>query len=53
MKNSGRHPLAFLAWALVSMDNVTLGVAVPALAPAPHLSLSTMEYLVGVFSFVT
>ncbi|WIX75474.1 MFS transporter [Amycolatopsis carbonis] len=45
--------LAFLAWALVSMDNVMLGVAVPALAPALHLSLSTMEYLVGVFSFVT
>jgi MFS family permease len=45
--------LAFLAWALVSMDNVMLGVAVPALAPAMHLSLSALEYLVGVFSFVT
>lgn len=45
--------LSFLAWALVSMDNVMLGVAVPALAPALHLSLSTLEYLVGVFSFVT
>jgi len=45
--------LAFLAWALVSMDNVMLGVAVPALAPAMHLSLSALEYLVGAFSFVT
>lgn len=45
--------LAFAAWALVSMDNVMLGLAVPALAPAMHLSLSTMEYLVGVFAFVT
>ncbi|MCL2585384.1 MAG: MFS transporter, partial [Streptosporangiales bacterium] len=45
--------LAFAAWALVSMDNVMLGLAVPALAPAMHLSLPTMEYLVGVFAFVT
>ncbi|MEU4673467.1 MFS transporter [Amycolatopsis sp. NPDC023774] len=45
--------LSFLAWALVSMDNVMLGVAVPALAPALHLSLSTIEYLIGAFSFVT
>lgn len=45
--------LAFAAWALVSMDNVMLGLAVPALAPAMHLSLSDLEYLVGVFAFVT
>jgi MFS family permease len=45
--------LAFLAWALVSMDNVMLGVAVPALSPSLHLSLSALEYLVGIFSFVT
>lgn len=45
--------LAFGAWALVSMDNVMLGLAVPALAPAMHLSLSTLEYLVGVFAFAT
>lgn len=44
---------AFLAWALVSMDNVMLGVAAPALSPALHLSLSTLEYLIGIFSFVT
>jgi len=45
--------ISFLAWALVSMDNVMLGVAVPALSPALGLSLSTLEYLVGIFAFVT
>lgn len=45
--------LACGAWALVSMDNVMLGLAVPALAPAMHMSLSALEYLVGVFAFVT
>lgn len=45
--------VAFLAWALVSMDNVMVGVALPALAPAFHLSLSTLEYLTGIFAFVT
>jgi MFS family permease len=35
------------------MDNVMLGVAVPALSPVLHLSLSTLEYLVGIFSFVS
>jgi MFS family permease len=45
--------ISFLAWAMVSMDNVMLGVAVPALAPDLHLSLSTLEYLVGAFAFVT
>jgi AAHS family cis,cis-muconate transporter-like MFS transporter len=45
--------LAFVAWALVSMDNVMVGVALPALSPALGLSLSTLEYLLGVFAFVT
>lgn len=45
--------MALVAWALVSMDSVMLGVALPALSPAFHLSLSTLEYLVGVFAFVT
>jgi MFS family permease len=45
--------VAFLAWALVSMDNVMVGVALPALAPAFGLSLSTLEYLTGIFAFVT
>lgn len=43
----------FLAWALVSMDNVMLGVALPALSDPLGLSLSTLEYLVGIFAFVT
>lgn len=45
--------VAFLAWALVSMDNVMVGVALPELAPAFGLSLSTLEYLTGIFAFVT
>jgi MFS family permease len=45
--------VSFLAWALVSMDNVMLGVAVPSLSAAFGLSLSTLEYLVGIFAFVT
>jgi MFS family permease len=45
--------LSFLAWALVSMDNVMLGVAVPSLSEAFGLSLGTLEYLVGIFAFVT
>lgn len=43
----------FLAWALVSMDNVMLGVALPALSGPLGLSLSTLEYLIGIFAFVT
>jgi len=45
--------VAFLAWALVSMDNVMVGVALPELSPALGLSLSTLEYLTGIFAFVT
>ena len=45
--------VSFLAWALVSMDQTMLGVAVPSLSDALGVSLSTMEYLVGIFAFVT
>ncbi|MGH3435102.1 MAG: MFS transporter [Sciscionella sp.] len=45
--------IALLAWALVSMDNVMLGVALPALSSDLGLPLSTLEYLVGIFAFVT
>src|SRR3954470_8376186 len=45
--------VSFLAWALVSMDQTILGVAVPSLSDTLGVSLSTMEYLVRIFAFLT
>ena len=45
--------LGFSAWTLVSMDTTMPGLALPQLSKSLHLSLPVLEYLLGVFSFVS
>jgi MFS family permease len=45
--------VAFAAWTFVSLDTAIPGLVLTGVHHDLHLSLSTLEYLLGVFNFVT